>query len=156
VSNEAQMAAWITALQRDVADLKRQAQARGAAWNSYTPVMGASVTPPSIGAAGVQAGTWSQTGRKVSGTANWQFGTSGTAAGSGFYLLGLPPVAPASAGVWVGWGTFLDSSAGIYYPLFVAANGGMVTGAGGFVTPTTPVTMGNGDQFLVTWDYQAA
>lgn len=62
-----------------------------AAWISYVPTLTAITTSPTLGAASVAAGGYTRlSNRTVTGWAKIKFGTSGTAAGSGVYLVSLP------------------------------------------------------------------
>lgn len=62
-------------------------------WLAYTPVLTAVTTSPTLGSGGTATGRYYQVGKTVHGWAKIKFGSSGTAAGSGQYLITLP-VAP--------------------------------------------------------------
>jgi hypothetical protein len=77
----------------------------GAAWQTigygaltaYTPSLIGSTTNPTLGTGSVRSGSYYQLGKLVVANAHIKFGSSGVAAGSGFYLISLP-VAPKSIG----------------------------------------------------------
>lgn len=57
---------------------------------TFTPVLSAVTTPPTLGAGAVQTGTYRRVGDSLEVWEEIVFGTSGTAAGSGTYRLTLP------------------------------------------------------------------
>jgi hypothetical protein len=61
------------------------------AWQSYTPALEGSVTNPTLGTGAVQTGKYRTNGSFIEGVAEIAFGSSGTNAGSGLYLITLPP-----------------------------------------------------------------
>lgn len=62
----------------------------GSAWTTYTPTLTATTTNPTLGTGSTRSGRYIREGRKVTVLVNIKFGTSGTAAGSGFYEVTLP------------------------------------------------------------------
>lgn len=66
-------------------------------WTAYTPALTASTTNPTLGTGGsfAQEGSYLLEGDWVHVFGNFRFGTSGPAAGSGTYRIGLPAAAPA-------------------------------------------------------------
>jgi hypothetical protein len=67
------------------------------ALTAYTPSLIGSTTSPTLGTGSVRNGSYFQLGKLVIANAHIKFGSSGTAAGSGFYMISLP-VAPKSIG----------------------------------------------------------
>lgn len=77
------------------------------AYTSYTPTLTASTTSPTLGTGSSATGYYKQIGRMVHGYASIVWGSSGTAAGSGYYGL-LLPVKPANRDQAIGIGYLLD------------------------------------------------
>ena len=69
-----------------------------AAWTSYTPVLTAATTNPTLGTGSTQSGYYSQIGKFVFYRFYIAFGTSGTNAGSGSYRISLPVNAATTGG----------------------------------------------------------
>lgn len=94
--------------------------ALGSGLQTYTPVLTAPTTNPTLGAGSSQAGNWYQFGPWVLGTFDISFGSSGAAPGSGTYEVSLPPIAAAAggaaAGTNAGSGEFVDASPLTTYP----------------------------------------
>lgn len=65
------------------------------AWTAYTPTLTGSATNPTLGTGSSVGGAYTQIGKTVIGWAKINWGTSGTAIGSGQYLVSLP-VPPAT------------------------------------------------------------
>jgi hypothetical protein len=73
---------------------------------TYTPVLTADTTNPTLGAGSVQSGWWKRIDELIVGNAVIRFGTSGTAAGSGTYSVSLPFAANTTFETASGgWGT---------------------------------------------------
>jgi hypothetical protein len=81
----------------------------GAAWETWTPALTASTTNPTLGTGSTASGRYGRINKTVFGQLLIQFGTSGVAAGTGFYFVSLPVTAQAS-GPTVGSGYILDNS----------------------------------------------
>jgi len=81
----------------------------GAAWETWTPALTASTTNPTLGTGSTTSGRYGRINKTVFGQLLIQFGTSGAAAGTGFYFVSLPVTAQAS-GPTVGSGYILDNS----------------------------------------------
>jgi len=85
---------------------------------SWTPVLTATSTNPTLGTGSAQEGQWLRHGRMVTVWARIRFGTSGVNAGSGVYIVSLPVAAAAAlaastsagAGQSIGVGGFRDDS----------------------------------------------
>lgn len=82
------------------------------AFQSYTPVLTATTTNPTLGSGSVQVGEYFQIGKLVVGRAVIVFGGAGQAPGSGTYRISVPVTANA-AGPKVGSGDILDNSANL-------------------------------------------
>jgi len=82
-------------------------------WTSYTPVLTAITTNPTLGTGSSATGRFVQVGKLVVAQGGFSFGTAGVAAGSGNYVISLPVTADTTLsnrpiGAWVPF----DSSAG--------------------------------------------
>lgn len=85
----------------------------GSGISSYTPVVTAPTTSPTLGTGSSVAGSYYTLGPWVIGTFDIAFGTSGVVVGSGVYEISLPIAAVAggaSAGTNAGSGEFVDAS----------------------------------------------
>lgn len=85
-----------------------QTQLTGA-YTSYTPTLTASTTSPTLGTGSSATGYYKRIGRMVTGYCQILFGTTGVAAGSGYYGL-LLPVVPANRNQPIGTGYCYDNS----------------------------------------------
>lgn len=83
----------------------------GAAWETYTPVLTASVTNPTLGSGSTTQGAYTRINKLVIGMAYFAFGTSGVAAGSGDYFVSLPITSVASSALNRGHAWLYDASA---------------------------------------------
>jgi len=84
----------------------------GAVWETWTPVLTASITNPTLGTGGSTGGRYARVNKTVFGNAFIVFGTSGTNPGNGFYFCSLPIAAQSNT--WpMGGGWILDSSASL-------------------------------------------
>ena len=83
----------------------------GAAWESYTPALTASVTNPTLGTGSTTQGAYCRINKLVVAVAYFAFGTSGTAAGSGDYYVSLPITSVASSALNRGQAWLYDASA---------------------------------------------
>lgn len=79
------------------------------AFTSYTPTLTASTTNPTLGTGSAAAGYYKRVGRMVFGYCEITFGSSGAAAGSGYYGI-LMPVEPVNRTQPIGVGFAVDSS----------------------------------------------
>lgn len=127
-------------------------------WNSWTPVLTATTTNPTLGTGSVQSGNYIKYGQMLIVEGRITFGTSGVAAGSGSYLISVPPsttITPTSAAIPLGQARILDSSAvtigiaNVYYQdgTHVGLNMPSTTTVGGFgtVTHATPMAWAASD-----------
>lgn len=79
------------------------------AYTTYTPTLTASTTSPTLGSGSTAVGYYKRIGRIVHGYCQIVFGTSGVAAGSGYYGL-LLPVVPANRDQPIGIGYCYDNN----------------------------------------------
>lgn len=79
------------------------------AYTSYTPTLTGSSSNPTLGSGSSATGYYKRLGRMVFGYCTVAFGTSGVAAGSGYYGL-LLPVAPVNRDQPIGIGYCYDNS----------------------------------------------
>lgn len=134
----------------------------GTAWTSYTPTLTATTTNPTLGTGSVRTGSYTQEGKKVTYRGTVKFGTSGVAAGSGFYEVSLPVAAVSlSNSRQQGTVTAWDNSAGNFEDGAIFVETGATTKArlsvGGLVaTNSAPWTWAASDQFDFTIVYEAA
>jgi hypothetical protein len=113
----------VTAAQMN-ARIRDNFKAIGDPWTAYTPVLTATTTNPTLGTGSSQLGRYVAAGKWITYQYRITFGTSGTAAGSGTYLISLP-VAPATpvSNAYVGTGFCFDSSANGMGPVWLQVNG---------------------------------
>lgn len=83
--------------------------AAGGTYSAWTPALTGSSSNPTLGSGSVAAGRYTQFGKHVSANARIAFGSSGTAAGSGQYIVSLP-VTSVSTEFILGYGFVFDSS----------------------------------------------
>lgn len=132
----------------------------GAAWESYTPVLTASTTNPTLGTGSSTSGRYGRVNKLVYGQGQINFGTAGVSAGSGFYFVSLPVTAQSSGKV-IGQFQFYDSSAFAVYigvlisdtttrSLMYYNNPASVT------TNAAPFTWAANDFIRYTFQYEAA
>lgn len=69
----------------------------GAAWETWTPTLSASVSNPNLGSTGTRDGKYCRINKLIVAQANFTFNGAGIAAGSGFYKCSLPVNAIAAA-----------------------------------------------------------
>ncbi len=69
----------------------------GAAWESWTPVLSASVTNPNLGTTSTKDGKYCRINKTIIAQANFTFNGTGITAGAGFYKCSLPFPAIAAA-----------------------------------------------------------
>ncbi len=86
----------------------------GGGGSGYAPTLTATTTNPTLGGSGSTAGRYTQVGKLVVGTGLITFGSSGTAAGNGVYLVSLPGPADSSLGAGTLMGRFTLTCAGLF------------------------------------------
>jgi hypothetical protein len=138
--------------------------------NTYVPTLTAATTNPTLGVGAVQSGWWKRVDELVIGEAFIRFGTSGTAAGSGGYVVSLPFAANTSFEIASDSGA-LASAVGAFMirdnsvpTIFVgqcqlnAAGTGLRLyrdNASSNVNDTTPMVWAANDSISVSFTYQA-
>jgi hypothetical protein len=141
------------------------------AWTTYTPVLTASVTNPTLGSGAVQNGRYTKIGRTVIGQAAIFFGTAGVANGIGEYRFSLPAAAGtevevSSHNTAMGHGHLYDSSTNTLVAIVVEHGPGQMgyflmfktTGTGVTaqftVTENSPWVWAASDQLIITFAYE--
>ena len=132
----------------------------GAAYESWTPALTASTTNPTLGTGSSQTGRYGRVNKSVYGQGQISFGTSGTAAGSGFYYVSIPVTAQAAGqlvGTWQGY----DSSANASYFGFLISETTSrcllyYNNPASVVTNAAPWTWAASDFIRVQFAYEAA
>jgi len=81
----------------------------GAAWETWTPALTASVANPNLGTTGSSVGRFARINKTIFGNAVFTFNGGGIAAGTGFYFCSLPVTAQA-AGLVAGTVLVIDVS----------------------------------------------
>lgn len=146
------------------------------AYTAYTPTLTASVTPPTLGLGSSAVGYYKRVGHWVDGYAVITFGSSGVAAGSGYYGLSLPvvPVNRIQPMRGVGFAyddsdqyRFVAAAASVIPVLWAAATSNLVllqsnVAGQGFANGYNPIgaavpfTWQANDQLAVPFSYEAA
>jgi len=132
----------------------------GDAWETWTPTLTASTTNPTLGTGSSRTGRWGRINKIVTGYGKITFGTSGTAAGSGFYQLSLPTTAQTSTPTGP-IGTFYigDGGVNVRVGVLIATSTTVATmryDAGTLVTNAAPWAWGANAVILYTFTYEAA
>lgn len=132
----------------------------GAAWEAWTPTLTASTTNPTLGTGSSRVGRYGQVNKIVTGYGKITFGTSGTAAGNGFYSVTVPITAQASAPT-VPIGTVYLGDGGVNVRVGVLVLGSTTTAtirydAGALVTQAAPWAWGANALILYNFTYEAA
>lgn len=133
----------------------------GAAWETWTPTLTASVTNPTLGTGSVQAGRYGRIQKTVFGHIVIAFGTAGFNQGSGFYFVNLP-ITAQNAVATIGSGWILDASTSlvrhvILYSDTVNRAAMWIDNTTNFaVAATNPWTWAANDQIRVDFQYEAA
>ena len=87
-------------------------------WTSFTPVLTATVTNPTLGTGSSVAGQYARVQNLIIYQFRITFGTSGVVAGSGNYKISIPITAQSTSAFHssqLGQTTFFDSSANVNY-----------------------------------------
>lgn len=136
---------------------------------AYTPTLTTNGVNPTLGAAPVQLGRWTQIGKMVHCYGRIMVGGAGFAAGSGNYQISLPVTAnvPHANGL-IGTGKFLDSSTSAFAQVMAQFSGTTTTlfiftypltwptGAATAVQHATPWAWGQSDEIFWDITYEAA
>lgn len=121
-------------------------------WSAYTPTLTATVTNPTLGTGSTAVAAYKVVGRTVHWRGKIQFGTSGTAFGSGAYIISLPPgiTAKSSGGndSQIASCRFENLGAAAYIG-DMSPDGTMLADGTLNVGPTIPFTWGNAD--VIKW-----
>lgn len=134
-------------------------------WSTWTPVITADTTAPTLGVASVATGRYQRIGRIVTGYFTVLFGTSGTNAGAGSYRFSLPvlPAVPTVDHFPIGTGYLYDVSGSVIrlFQLILPFNNtycyAFYDNAGiGFVTATAPWAWSASDRINAGFTYEAA
>ena len=145
------------------------------AYSTYTPTLTGSTTDPTLGSGSTAVGYYKRIGRIVTGYCQLIFGTSGVAAGSGYYGL-LLPVVPANRDQPIGIGYCYDNNDNNRFVVAAAAVSTYYWSAAtrkAIIVVTNPATEGIGsgnnpvgaavpwtwqasDQILIQFSYEAA
>jgi hypothetical protein len=130
-------------------------------WTSFTPVITASTTSPTLGSGALQLGRYAQIGSTVVAQVTITCGT-GFTAGSGAYRFSLPANMDVTLAPVAGSGVFFDNSGSDYYittligadttyvNMQLSSTGTTIVGA------ANPVTIADNDVFKMNLVYQAA
>jgi hypothetical protein len=135
-----------------------------AAWTSWTPVLTATTTNPTIGTGNIRTGQYQKVGTLVNVQFRIVFGTSGVAAGSGVYRFTLPITPSLLSANFdpIGHGVIYDSSAADFRVVSLMGVGGdtvefYFNGATNFfVTNAQPWTWAAGDVLNGQLTYRTA
>jgi len=134
----------------------------GAAWESWTPALTASVANPNLGATGSSVGRFARINKTIFGNASFTFNGGGIAAGTGFYFCSLP-VTAQGAGLVAGTVFVIDvstfaSTINICETNTVNRLIGYGTGVGGLAATlqATTYAWAAGDQIRYNFCYEAA
>lgn len=132
----------------------------GAAWETWTPALTASVTNPTLGTGSSQTGRYGRVNKIVTGYGKITFGTAGTNNGSGFYSVTVPITAQASA-VNVPIGTVYLFDGGLNVRVGVLVLGTTTTAtirfdAGALVGSVAPWAWGANSLIFYSFTYEGA
>lgn len=135
----------------------------GAVWETWTPVLTASVTNPTLGTGSAAVGRYGRVNKTVFGQLAINFGTAGVNQGSGFYFVTVPITAQAS-GTTIGHGYVFDASASLVRHVVALMDnttrmGLWIDNSTNFaISATNPFAGGfaASDQIRVVFEYEAA
>ena len=131
----------------------------GAAWETWTPALTAQTTNPTLGTGSSQTGRWARINKIVTGQGRIKFGTSGTAAGSGYYLVSLPTAAQAATGGPCGTVYIFDGGVSVRVGVLIMTTTTTCTmryDAGALVTNAAPWAWGANSEIHYQFIYEAA
>jgi hypothetical protein len=100
----------VLAIENSAASVKAAQDDMLTGWIPYTPVITATGTNPTLGAASTATGSYKKVGKTVIGRIDLMFGSSGINKGSGFYYFSLPLTPVQNSGV-IGAGYIWDNAA---------------------------------------------
>lgn len=129
------------------------------AWTSYTPVLTASTTNPTIGSS-VWDAAYCQIGKTVHVRLKLTLG-AGFAVGSGAYIFSLP-IAPKSGTECTVSGLYTDTSLSNVYRVVGIIAGSVINrsyvadGSSAFLSNISPVAPASSDIYRYTFSYEAA
>lgn len=132
------------------------------AWTTYTPVLTAVTTNPTLGTSPTQEGYWCRLGNVIFGTARITFGTGSPTAGSGVYQISMPPAAPVQRSQVIGHGYIYDSNVPALWQCSLRMSGAnaimAVTATANThnVTNAVPFTWAASDQIVLSFMYEPA
>lgn len=131
-------------------------------WGDWTPALTASTTNPTLGSGSSVAGRYCQIGKLVEGWGRVTFGSSGTNAGSGQYLINYP-VTPANASQIVfGTAIIYDASPATFHLGIVYTNSDTSSmriayqGTALIATHASPIAWTSNDAIYFEFKYEAA
>lgn len=135
----------------------------GAVWETWTPVLTASTTNPTLGTGSTATGRYGRVNKTVFGNLNITFGTAGVNQGSGFYFVTVPITTQAS-GTTIGHGYVFDASASLVRHVVALMDnttrmGLWIDNSTNFaISATNPFAGGfaASDQIRVVFEYEAA
>jgi hypothetical protein len=133
----------------------------GAVWETWTPALTASTTNPTLGTGSSITGRYGRIQKTVFGNVTILFGSSGVAAGTGFYFVSLPVTAQSNTPP-VGSGWLLDSSTSLLRQVEVTLDTTSrvalwIDNSTNFaVSATNPWTWAASDQIRFNFVYEAA
>ena len=134
----------------------------GAAWETWTPALTASVANPNLGTTGSSTGRYARINKTIFGNAVFTFNGAGIAAGTGFYFCSLPFTAQG-AGLTAGSLIAIDvstfaSTVNICQTDTVNRLIGVGTGGGGLAASLQATTYpwAAGDFIRINFCYEAA
>lgn len=135
----------------------------GAVWETWTPVLTASTTNPTLGTGSTATGRYGRINKTVFGQLNITFGTAGVNQGVGFYFVTVPITTQAS-GTTIGHGYVFDASASLVRHVVALMDnttrmGLWIDNSTNFaISATNPFAGGfaASDQIRVVFEYEAA
>jgi hypothetical protein len=132
----------------------------GGSWSSYTPQLQAG-TNPTLGSGSTVFGQYAQIGKLVVASVTINFGSSGTAAGSGNYFITVPVAAATpTTTITVGHGRIICAGTGHFAQQVLQNSGAFVMkyegGGNSNVTASVPGAWTAGDSLYMLFSYQAA
>jgi len=168
IARDTEVTSAVTTHEADTTDIHGIADtsllAVQAVYSGWTPALTATTTSPTLGTGSSAQGRYFQNGKHVVAYGSINFGTSGTAAGTGDYQISLPVTARTRVNNdmnMIGQGYLFDSSASALRPcIFIYVDTGKVgirlTTDGSLVTAAAPWAWAASDVLIFHFDYEAA